>query len=53
MKPKPLPFKLWVWLFPALLTAPALLAQDAPTYQTPPKALADLVTVPPTPTISV
>lgn len=53
MKRRPLPLKLWVWLFPALLTAPALLAQDAPTYQTPPKALADLVTVPPTPTISV
>jgi dipeptidyl aminopeptidase/acylaminoacyl peptidase len=53
MKRKPLPTKLWVWLFPALLTAPALLAQDTPTYQTPPKALADLVTVPPTPTISV
>ncbi|MFD2570737.1 prolyl oligopeptidase family serine peptidase [Spirosoma soli] len=28
-------------------------AQDAPTYQTPPKALADLVTVPPTPGVSV
>ena len=28
-------------------------AQDLPTYQTPPKALADLVTVPPTPGVSV
>lgn len=28
-------------------------AQDALTYQTPPKALADLVTVPPTPNVSV
>ncbi|CCH00873.1 peptidase S9 prolyl oligopeptidase active site domain protein [Fibrella aestuarina BUZ 2] len=28
-------------------------AQDAPTYQTPPKALADLVTVPLTPSVSV
>lgn len=28
-------------------------AQDALTYQTPPKVLADLVTVPPTPTVSV
>ncbi|GAB3553872.1 alpha/beta hydrolase family protein [Spirosoma fluminis] len=33
--------------------APALQAQDAPTYQTPPKPLADLVTVPPTPGVSV
>ncbi|MBO0931681.1 S9 family peptidase [Fibrella aquatilis] len=33
---------------PALATA-----QDLPTYQTPPKALADLVTVPPTPGVSV
>ena len=28
-------------------------AQDAPTYQTPPKALADLVTAPLTPTVSL
>jgi dipeptidyl aminopeptidase/acylaminoacyl peptidase len=28
-------------------------AQDNPTYQTPPKALADLVTVPPTPNVSM
>ena len=33
---------------------PPLFAQDAPTgYQTPPKALADLVTVAPTPSVSV
>lgn len=31
----------------------AVQAQDAPTYQTPPKQLADLVTVPLTPTVSV
>ncbi|WP_425576716.1 S9 family peptidase [Nibrella saemangeumensis] len=36
-----------------LLSAPALQAQDAAGYQTPPKALADLVNVPPTPTVSV
>lgn len=29
------------------------IAQDAPTYQTPPKALADLVTIPPTPGVSL
>jgi dipeptidyl aminopeptidase/acylaminoacyl peptidase len=33
--------------------APALHAQDALTYQTPPKPLADLVTVPPTPGVSL
>ena len=36
-----------------LLSAPAAMAQDAATYQTPPKALADLVTVAPTPGVSV
>ncbi|GAA4408292.1 S9 family peptidase [Nibrella viscosa] len=41
------------FLLPALLSAPALQAQDAAGYQTPPKALADLVNVPPTPTVSV
>lgn len=35
------------------LTVAATYAQDALTYQTPPKALADLVTVPPTPGVSV
>ncbi len=36
-----------------LLGSHAGLAQDAATYQTPPKALADLVTVAPTPGVSV
>ncbi|NVO32894.1 S9 family peptidase [Hymenobacter lapidiphilus] len=36
-----------------LVSSHALLAQDAATYQTPPKALADLVTVAPTPGVSV
>ena len=35
------------------LTVAVSFAQDALTYQTPPKALADLVTVPPTPGVSV
>ncbi|MEZ0541103.1 S9 family peptidase [Fibrella arboris] len=35
------------------LTLTVASAQDALTYQTPPKALADLVTVPPTPGVSV
>ncbi len=38
-----------VWITVSL----AAHAQDAPTYQTPPKALADLVTVPLTPTVSM
>ncbi|KAA5548354.1 S9 family peptidase [Adhaeribacter rhizoryzae] len=40
------------WLF---LVAPVvpILAQEVNTYQTPPKPLADLVTVPPTPRVSV
>ena len=42
---------LCVSVFSGTLTLAA--AQDAPTYQTPPKALADLVTVPPTPGVSV
>ena len=37
------------WLAVSLATH----AQDALTYQTPPKALADLVTMPPTPTVSL
>ncbi|RYC71611.1 S9 family peptidase [Spirosoma sordidisoli] len=36
-----------------LLQAGLAGAQDTPTYQTPPKALADLVTMPPTPTVSL
>ena len=36
-----------------LFTALRVAAQDAPTYQVPPKALADLVTAPPTPGFSV
>jgi dipeptidyl aminopeptidase/acylaminoacyl peptidase len=36
-----------------LFVSQALRAQDALTYQTPPKPLADLVTVPPTPGVSV
>lgn len=36
-----------------VLTVTAAFAQDALTYQTPPKALADLVTVPPTPGVSL
>ncbi len=36
-----------------LLMTYSTFAQDALTYQTPPKALADLVTVPPTPGVSV
>ena len=35
------------------LTTALATAQDLPSYQTPPKALADLVTVPPTPGVSV
>ena len=36
-----------------ILTSTALVrAQDATSYQTPPKALADLVTAPPTPGVS-
>lgn len=37
----------------SLLGLLAVQAQDAPSYQTPPKALADLVTVPPTPSVNV
>ncbi|MBT9393689.1 prolyl oligopeptidase family serine peptidase [Hymenobacter sp. NST-14] len=36
-----------------LLLSTYAVAQDAATYQTPPQALADLVTVPPTPGVSV
>src|SRR5919112_266918 len=35
------------------LSVAVTFAQDATSYQTPPKALADLVTVPPTPGVSV
>ncbi|MEZ0485387.1 S9 family peptidase [Fibrella aquatica] len=35
------------------LTVATTFAQDALTYQTPPKALADLVTIPPTPGVSI
>jgi dipeptidyl aminopeptidase/acylaminoacyl peptidase len=47
------------WLTPicgialAMTLSVGVRAQDATGYQTPPKALADLVTLPPTPTISV
>ena len=40
-------------LLAIIQSIPGVKAQDAPTYQTPPKALADLVTVPPTPGVSV
>ncbi|QHV95070.1 alpha/beta hydrolase family protein [Spirosoma endbachense] len=42
---------LWLWLILGSTFSLVSRAQDAPTYQTPPKVLADLVTVPPTPTV--
>ena len=43
----------WLLLISWLTCSLAGRAQDAPTYQTPPKALADLVTAPLTPTVSL
>ncbi|WP_020606187.1 S9 family peptidase [Spirosoma spitsbergense] len=43
----------WLFLISWLTCSLAGHAQDAPTYQTPPKALADLVTAPLTPTVSL
>ena len=43
----------WILLISWLTISFAGYAQDAPTYQTPPKPLADLVTVPPTPNVSM
>ncbi|WP_266368589.1 S9 family peptidase [Tellurirhabdus rosea] len=40
-----------LWL--AALLPLTTLAQDAPTYLTPPKAIADLATAPPTPSVSI
>ncbi|GAB4033679.1 alpha/beta hydrolase family protein [Spirosoma jeollabukense] len=41
----------WVLLISWLAFSFASYAQDVPTYQTPPKALADLVSMPPTPIV--
>ncbi|RYF54125.1 MAG: S9 family peptidase, partial [Cytophagaceae bacterium] len=43
----------WILLVSWLAVSLTGYAQDAPTYQTPPKPLADLVTVPPTPNVSM
>ncbi|WP_461129468.1 S9 family peptidase [Spirosoma aerophilum] len=43
----------WLLVIPLLAFTFAGNAQDAPTYQTPPKALADLVTAPLTPNVSM
>ena len=43
----------WLLFIPWLAFSFVGQAQDAPTYQTPPKALADLVTAPLTPTVSL
>lgn len=49
-----LPFRRKLCLFAfSFAVFSAVQAQDAPSYQTPPKALADLVTVPPTPAVNV
>ncbi|QJW88882.1 prolyl oligopeptidase family serine peptidase [Spirosoma taeanense] len=48
------PFRqLWLSVFVFSASFSAVNAQDATAYQTPPKPLADLVTVPPTPGVSV
>ena len=44
---------LFLSLLVSIAIRPMASAQDAPTYQMPPKPLADLVIVPPTPTVSV
>ena len=43
----------WLLLIVPFACSTLVHAQDAPAYQTPPKALADLVTVPPTPNVSM
>ncbi|QDK78787.1 S9 family peptidase [Spirosoma sp. KCTC 42546] len=43
----------WLLLISWIAVSLGVQAQDAPAYQTPPKALADLVTMPPTPNVSM